>query len=154
MEKQVCLKFSLDDAFLVRLTPGQDIFDEIRSVAAKTSSGRLAVLSGLGSLTGVVFRNLESGIEKPVSQEKTVAFEGDGPYELLTIQGNVIPMGEETVVHIHVTLGTPTGTVIGGHLFSAKVFTTTEIVCADLPLDHVYREKSPETGLTEIVAKE
>ena len=154
METQVCLEFSLADAFLVRLTPGQDIFDEVTSLAARTPSGRLAILSGLGSLTGIVFRNLKPEIAKPVSQEKTEPFEGVGPYELLSIQGNVIPMAEEKVVHIHVTLGTPAGTVIGGHLFAAKVFTTTELVCVELPLESLFRQRSSDTGLTEIVCRE
>jgi len=154
MESQVCLGFSLANAFMVRLTPGQDIFDEVKSLAARTSSGRLAILSGLGSVSDVQFRNLKDAITRPVSLDKTVLFEGVGPYELLSIVGNVLPMGEEQVVHIHVTLGTSPGPVIGGHLFAARVFTTTELVCVELPGDSLFRERSSVTGLTEIVCND
>ena len=151
MESQVRVDFPLTTATIARLVPGQEIFEAVKSLAARTSSGRLAILSGLGSLTDVVFRNLKPRIARPVSLEKTVPFEGPGPYELLSVQGNVLPMDQEQVVHIHVTLGTPSGEVIGGHLFAAKVFTTTELICVELPLKSLFRERSPVTGLTEIV---
>jgi len=151
-EKSIRLNFSPAAAFLIRLTPGQNLFEALKSLAADSPSRRIALLSGIGSLTNVAFRNLKAGIERPVSQDKTVLFESSGPYELVSVQGTVIPSAEELVVHLHASLGTPSGAVIGGHMTAATVFTTTELVCLELPLGSLQRRRSEETGLVEMVA--
>ncbi len=152
MGKTVRLDFSPAAATILRLTPGLDLFKELKSLADATESRRIAVVSGIGSVTDVAFRNLKAGIERPVSQEKTVLFETAGPYELLSIQGTVMPSAQELVVHLHALLGTPSGAVMGGHITAATVFTTAELICVELPLGNLHRRRSEETGLVEMVA--
>ena len=64
--------------------------------------------------------------------------EAYGPFELLTLEGDVVPLvGEfgdlkdgDLVLHLHCTLGTAYGNLFGGHLFKATIFTTTELFLA------------------------
>jgi hypothetical protein len=118
------------------------------------------VLSGIGSLCDVAFRDLKPGIELPVNVDKTNLMEEHGPFELLTLEGNVVPLvgtfGDlkegDLVLHLHCTLGTAYGNLFGGHLFKATVFTTTEIFIAKIKNSQVRKKQGPVTGLTEMRA--
>src|SRR5690606_4470388 len=48
-------------------------------------------------------------------------------YELLSLVGNVSWLGDQPVVHVHVTLGDTEFRVFGGHLFEAEVAVTAEV---------------------------
>jgi predicted DNA-binding protein with PD1-like motif len=58
-------------------------------------------------------------------------------------------MDDEPVVHLHGVLGMPDGSVIGGHLFEARVFTTLELFIAGLEDTDLHKQRSEVTGLTE-----
>jgi predicted DNA-binding protein with PD1-like motif len=81
-----------------------------------------------------------------------------GPYELLTMEGNIVPLvgtfgtlrDGDLVIHLHVTLGTSYGNLFGGHLFKAPIFTTTEIFLAKIKNSNVKKKQSAVTGLTEM----
>jgi predicted DNA-binding protein with PD1-like motif len=47
---------------------------------------------------------------------------------LLSLNGNLALYGDAPFYHVHVALGLRDGTVRGGHLFSATVRPTTELV--------------------------
>ena len=109
-------------------------FRNLLRSARKAILNKPVIISGIGSLCDVAFRDLKTGIDLSVNVNKTNLMEEYGPFELLTLEGNVVPLvGEfgnlkdgDPVVHLHATLGTAYGNVFGGHLFKATVFTTTE----------------------------
>jgi predicted DNA-binding protein with PD1-like motif len=119
---------------------------------------RAVILSGIGSLCDVAFRDLKTGIELPVNVDKTNLMKEYGPFELLTLEGSVVPLvGEfgalkhgDPVLHLHATLGTAYGNIFGGHLFEATIFTTTEIFIAKVKNSSVKKKQSTVTGLTEM----
>jgi predicted DNA-binding protein with PD1-like motif len=119
---------------------------------------RAVILSGIGSLCDVAFRDLKTGIELPVNVDKTNLMKEYGPFELLTLEGSVVPLvGEfgalkhgDLVLHLHATLGTAYGNIFGGHLFEATIFTTTEIFIAKVKNSSVRKKQSTVTGLTEM----
>jgi len=92
--------------------------------------------------------------------DKTNLMEEYGPFELLTLEGNIVPLvGEfgnlkdgDLVLHLHCTLGTAYGTPFGGHLFKATIFTTTELFLARVKNSQVKKKQSAVTGLTEMRA--
>jgi predicted DNA-binding protein with PD1-like motif len=90
-----------------------------------------------------------------VGLENTNEIEEAGPFELLSLEGNVFPSdGEgEPIIHLHVMLGSPSGSVMGGHLLKATVFTTTEIVIGKIVGSSVYKVKSDVTGLMELLKR-
>ena len=115
----------------------------------ETPLGRTDPLDGIGSLEDVTMRDLKSAIQRPVSLDKTNEIIRQGPFELLSLEGSVVPMDGEPVVHLHGVLGMPDGSVIGGHLFEARVFTTLELFIVGLEDTDLHKRRSAVTGLTE-----
>jgi len=151
-------KVDLSEACFTRLRPGEDLFQRLVEVCKENNIERAVILSAIGSLCDIAFRDLKTGIDLPVNVDKTNLMEEYGPFELLTLEGNVVPlMGEfgalkhgDLVVHLHATLGTAYGNVFGGHLFKATVFTTTEVFLAKMKNSSVKKKQSTVTGLTEM----
>ena len=148
----------LSEAYFMRFRPGEDLFERIKDVAKEKSIERATILSGIGSLCDVAFRDLKTGIDLPVNLDKTNLLEEYGPFELLTLEGNIVPLvGEfgdlkdgDPVIHLHCTLGTAYGNLFGGHLFKATVFTTTELFIAKVKNSQVKKKQGTVTGLTEM----
>jgi uncharacterized protein len=147
-------RIDLSEAFLTRLKPEEDLFAKISEIYKEVGAEQLVILSAIGSLKDVEFRDLKTGIGLPVSLEKTNLMVEHGPFELLSLEGNVVPMAGEPVLHLHTILGSSFGQVIGGHLFKGTVFTTTELWFAKVKGTKVHKDKSPLTGLTELNVEE
>ncbi|MEO0076920.1 MAG: PPC domain-containing DNA-binding protein [candidate division WOR-3 bacterium] len=67
-------------------------------------------------------------------------------YEFASLIGNISYLGKEPVVHIHCTIGPIDFTTYCGHLFSAKVGATCEIVITAFD-KKIIRKADPGTGL-------
>lgn len=158
MEPKFLEKVDLSEVYFTRLRPGEDLFAGITELCKKNNIDRAVILSGIGSLCDVGFRDLKTGIDFPVITDKTNLMEEYGPFELLTLEGSIVPLvGEfgalkegDLVLHLHCTLGTAYGTPFGGHLFKATIFTTTELFLARVKNSQVKKKKSVVTGLTEM----
>jgi len=160
MEPKFLEKVDLSEVYFTRLRPGEDLFAGITELCKKNNIERAVILSAIGSLCYVAFRDLKTGIELPVKLDKTNLMEEYGPFELLTLEGSIVPLvGEfgdlkdgDLVLHLHCTLGTAYGTLFGGHLFKATIFTTTELFLARVKNSQVKKKQSAVTGLTEMRA--
>lgn len=158
MEPMFLDKVDLSEVYFVRFRPGEDLFRRITEVCKEKNVERGVILSAIGSLCEVGFRDLKTGIDLPVNTDKTNLMEEYGPYELLTLEGSIVPLvgtfgtlkDGDPVVHLHATLGTAYGNLFGGHLFKATVFTTTEIFLANIKNSSVQKKQSAVTGLTEM----
>ena len=69
--------------------------------------------------------------------------------ELLSLIGDIAEIDGEPQVHAHVTVGRSDGTAHGGHLLSALVRPTCEVVLTESP-KHLRKEIDPESGLAVI----
>ena len=147
-------RIDLSETFVTRLKPEEDLFAKISEIYKEVGAEQLVILSAIGSLKDVEFRDLKTGIALPVSLEKTNLMVEHGPFELLSLEGNVVPMAGQPVLHLHTILGSSFGQVIGGHLFKGTVFTTTELWFAKVKGTKVHKDKSPLTGLTELNVEE
>ncbi len=148
-EERLVEEVDLGRGYVVRLFPGDDFFPTITRLLRALGLSRGAFLSAIGSMVNASFRNLQSGAELPVSLEKTSIKESSGPFELLSLEGNFVPMGAELQFNVHVMLGQQDGSVVGGHLFSGTVYTTMEIVLVELRRSGVIKGVSAQTGLPE-----
>lgn len=148
-------KVKIDGIILSRLMPNEDLFTNLKKIAKDHGIERGVILSAIGSLKNVVFRNVKTNAGMPVKPENTNEIEEKGPFELLSLEGNFFPSesDKEPIIHLHVMLGSPSGSVKGGHLFKANVFTTTEIVIGKIADSSSYRAKSDVTGLMELLKK-
>ena len=69
--------------------------------------------------------------------------------EVLSVIGDVALDRGEPKVHAHVVVGLPDGQTRGGHLLSARVWPTLELVLTESPR-HLRKRHDPETGLALI----
>jgi predicted DNA-binding protein with PD1-like motif len=73
----------------------------------------------------------------------------DEQVELLSLIGDVALEGDDPQVHAHLVVGRRDGAAHGGHLPSATVRPTCEIVVTENP-QHLQKQIDPESGLALI----
>ena len=124
--------------YTFRLSPGQDLLDDIDAFVMQKHIEAGCVLSGVGSLTHAVLR---------LANRETLN-EYTGYFEIVSITGLVSMHGS----HVHISISDGDGVTIGGHLVSGcKIYTTAEIVIAAFS-DVVYkREFAEDSGYDELV---
>ena len=135
--------------YVARFTPDQDLFDRLKEILDERGLARIVVLSGIGSVQDVTMRDLKDGIDRPINLGKTNEIVSKGPFELLSLEGSVVPMDGSPIIHLHGVMGMPDGSVTGGHLFHARVFSTLELFIAGVAGTDLHKQPSPITGLNE-----
>ena len=120
--------------FLARVMPGESLMGGFRRILDVHRIQRAVILSGIGSLVEARFLGVQPGAKRPFGPKRITQLEAQGPFEILTLEGNIFPSGHTQIVHLHVALGTSDGKVIGGHLVDGEVYTTVELFLA--ALDH------------------
>ena len=148
-------KVKLDGLILSRLMPGDDLFASLKKIVKDHGIERGIIISAIGSLKNVVFVNVRPHTGIPVKTEDMIEIEEGGPFELLSLEGNFFPSQEdgEPVIHLHAILGTSSGSVSGGHLLKATVFTTAEIILGTLAGSSVCKAKSDVTRRMELLKR-
>jgi predicted DNA-binding protein with PD1-like motif len=142
-------KVDLAGLYVARFTPGQDLFGRLTEIMGQHDLERVVVLSGIGSLQDVTMRDLKDGIGLPINLDKTNEIVNAGPFELLSLEGSVVPMDGNPIIHLHGVMGMPDGSVIGGHLFEGTVFSTLELFIAGVGGTDLRKQPSSTTGLNE-----
>lgn len=127
------LKAKSGENWVVRLQDGERLPEALRELG-----GFGMVVCGVGMLREVVFGFWDG---KGYREEHLTT-----PVELLSLQGNIGEGPEGVVVHLHVVVGKEGGEAVGGHLLSAVVHNTAEILVVGVPGVRLLRR--PEaTGL-------
>ena len=128
-----------DHAIVVRIDRGEEIHQQLRSVCLQEKV-TLASVSGIGAINDLV-----SGVW---DVEKKAYFSNhfQGVYEVTNLTGTITTMNGEYYPHLHISAGDAQGHVVGGHLNSAVVSATSEIVL-HLIDGTVERKFDPEVGL-------
>lgn len=160
MEPRFLEKVDLSEVYFTRLQPGDDLFKRIPEICREVGMERAVILSGIGSVRDVAFADPKPGVDIPIVNFNDLfnVIEEKGPFELLTLTGNVMPLvgtfGDlkegDLVLHAHVTLSSQYGQTIGGHLRKATVWTTCELFLAKVKDSRVRKKKSTVTGLAEM----
>jgi predicted DNA-binding protein with PD1-like motif len=127
-------------AVAVRLRPGDDLRQRLFAVARAAGVRAGAVVTCVGSLTAARLRF--AGRSEPA--------ELAGPFEIVGLVGTLDPAGG----HLHVCLSDQDGKTVGGHLLDGcPVFTTAEVVIADVSGLEFDRQPDPATGYRELVVR-
>ncbi|MBD3319315.1 DUF296 domain-containing protein [Candidatus Woesearchaeota archaeon] len=122
----------------IRLTPGQDLKEELGRIASVHQIRAGIVLTCVGSLTKATLR---------LADETIQSF--DGPFEIVSVVGTLCQDG----LHLHASLADSKGIVIGGHLKKGcLVHTTAEIVIAVIERVVFKRLFDNRTGFKELVS--
>ena len=119
---------------VIRMVDGEDLVAELLSICVEGA----VVLGGIGMV-----RDARFGYWNGSEYEEHAVSE---PTELLSMQGNIALREGERMVHCHVTVARRDGSVTGGHLISAIVANTAEIVLG-LPSGIVLERRLDANGL-------
>jgi uncharacterized protein len=131
--------------FLVVFDTGDDVPEDLLRFARQAGiEGASFTAIGAFEEATLAFFDLERKdyLEIPVREQ----------VEVLAMVGNIGVHGDELKVHAHVTLGTRDGTARGGHLLSARVRPTLEMVVRETP-SPIRRTMDEATGLPLIDAE-
>jgi predicted DNA-binding protein with PD1-like motif len=121
----------------LRLHPACDLRREIERIVSALPEQSGFVLSGIGSLT-------QANLRFAAAESPTLLVE---PLEVLSLAGTVTPEG----AHLHASVSTGSGRVLGGHLaYGCLVRTTAEILVAVLPEWKLSREHDSASGYEEL----
>lgn len=124
----------------LRLEPGEDLRAGLEAFVAEHDIVAAAVLTCVGSLRPARLR-LAGGNE---------IAEIEGPLEIVSCVATLSKHG----CHVHIAVADEQGRVSGGHLSTgSRVYTTAEIVLAELPHFEFRREPDAATGYRELVIR-
>jgi hypothetical protein len=129
--------------FVVVLARGEEILSSLKSFAKEEGLSD-ASFKAIGALSRVELGWFDWEIKKYQTAVKL-----DEQVELLSLIGDIATKDSEPQVHAHLVIGRADGTAHGGHLLSATVCPTCELVLTESPreLKKVY---DPESGLALI----
>ncbi|MFO0810426.1 MAG: PPC domain-containing DNA-binding protein [Gemmataceae bacterium] len=126
--------------YAVRLKPGQDLKQELLAFARRHDLKAAAVVTGVGSLTDVALRYAN----------KPDAAKLRGHFEIVSLVGTLDPAGG----HLHLSVSDGEGRTVGGHLLDGcVVYTTAEVVIAELTGLTFGREVDPTFGYKELTVR-
>jgi len=131
-----------DKLLFVRLFPNEDVHWELKKICRKHKVETAVVLSGLGQL-----KQFQLGYYKEEGDYTPQEFQK--PHELLSLTGSISNQEGEYNLHLHAVLGDEEKNVVGGHLISAKVEVTNEIVLlkTDLKIKRILEETTGLEGM-------
>ncbi|MGA2867923.1 MAG: PPC domain-containing DNA-binding protein [Verrucomicrobiota bacterium] len=118
---------------------GEDVMEGLERLAQELELGATQ-LTGIGAFSDAIlgYFNFENRDYKKISVTEQV--------EVLSLIGNVTWNEGKRQVHAHVILGRSDATTLGGHLISATVRPTLEIILTESP-QHLERKFDPAAGL-------
>mgnify|MGYP005814650289 CR=1 FL=1 len=126
----------------VIFAPGDDPMVGLGNFAAEHNI-HAAQITGIGSLESAEIEWLNHQTKK--FKAMTITHQ----HEVLSFLGNISVYQNKPVVHVHVALGDGSGHAHGGHLITAKVWPTLEVIVNEFPSAMVKRP-APELGITVI----
>jgi len=133
------------NTILLKLVDGDDLFPSLEAAAAAHKVENGTVLWGIGML-----QDFEIGFFGANGYEKHALRDR---HELLSLHGS-IAIHADPKLHLHVALGRPDHTVIGGHLFHAKTAVLNEIQIERFDSIRLNRGFNEKTGLRELIFDE
>ncbi|MGI6225348.1 MAG: PPC domain-containing DNA-binding protein [Peptococcales bacterium] len=140
---------SLGKIHAFRLTPDSDLLESLEEFIVENNIKTGLILSGVASLKQAVLRNPKLFPDSfPMTDAYRVLTKLQCPLELLSLSGNITELDGKPFVHAHIVIskGDDDGLAFGGHLDKGCIiFSTAEIIIAEINDMKITREKSLET---------
>ena len=137
--------------FIIKVLPGESLVGCLRQFIDKEKIHYAVILSAIGSVKNVRLNDIMSGAKLPITAARLIPHEIEGPLELLSMSGNIVPVGSSSLdCHMHITASKASGDVVGGHMADAEVFATCEIVLTELVVEGIHRHLSKSGGTPTI----
>jgi len=125
--------------WILRIDKGEEIVETLAQFCREKGI-RLGTVSGIGAAGRTTIGLFETRTKEYVRKEMV------GDHEITSLTGNISRMNDEVYLHLHINLSDPDCHTFGGHLNSAVVSATCEVVICVLD-GEVNREFSEEIGL-------
>ena len=109
------------DTFVIRIDKGEEIVESLRTVCEKEGI-RLGWVKGIGAVNDVTIGLFETASKTYISKRL------QGDYEITGLLGNISRMDGKPYLHLHINISGADYNVLGGHLNSATVSATCEII--------------------------
>jgi len=139
-ERQISVTPSAARFYAFRLKPGEDLLEGIRAVVNTLELKAVSIVSCVGSLTRANLRFAHTG----------VFVERTGHFEIVSLVGTVDAKGE----HLHISISDCVGTTLGAHFGpGSSVYTTAEVVIAELTDLSFRREMCDKSGYEELIVE-
>ncbi len=129
--------------FIIILDSGEEILSSLKSFAKEQR------LSGSSFKAIGALSQAELGWFNWETKEYQTAVNLKEQIELLSLIGDITLQGSEPQVHAHLVVGRSDGTAHGGHLLSATVRPTCELILTESPA-HLQKQIAPESGIALI----
>jgi len=129
--------------FVLILDTGDELLSSLKNFA-QTEHLSASSFKAIGALSAV-----ELGWFNWESKKYQTAVRLEEQVELLSLIGDIALKEGEPQVHAHLVVGRRDGTAHGGHLLTAIVRPTCEIVITESP-QHLQKEIDPESGIALI----
>ncbi|BDU77937.1 PPC domain-containing DNA-binding protein [Mesoterricola sediminis] len=141
--------------FIIKIEPGANLAESILAFAACKELPFASLVSAVGSVRNVVFRDIQTGAHLPMTEPRIRTHRVEGPLEMLGLQGNIAPGPERRLHGQFYFLGSKaSGEVVGGRLVEAEVFGTCEIVLAEYLVQGIERYHSASSGVDTLYFEE
>ena len=128
--------------YVIRLDKGEEIVESLKQFCV-VSGVQLATVCGIGAVTRATISIYELNARQYHMRDLM------GDHEITNLTGNISMMNEEVYLHLHVNLSDVNQNTWGGHLNSAYVGGTCEIV-VDVIDGELNREFDEQVGLNLI----
>ena len=125
--------------WIVRIDKGEEVIQTIKKVC-EDNKIKLGSLSGIGATDKVTVGLFNTKGKQYQSQELI------GDYEITNLSGNISTMNGEIYLHLHIGLSDSKYNAYGGHLNSAVISGTGEIVIEEIE-GEIERNFNEEVGL-------
>ena len=141
--------------FVLKIKPGEPLEARLLAFARAVDLKHAVIVSAVGSIQDLEFRGIKAGAKLPITPPRMHLHQVAGPLELLGLTGNIMPDEQgELSCHLHVMAARSSGDVLGGHLFSARVFATCEVVLSELLAEGLERHLSRTGGVPTVFIEE
>ncbi|MFN7991088.1 MAG: PPC domain-containing DNA-binding protein [Candidatus Micrarchaeia archaeon] len=124
---------------LIRLDDGDEIIASLKAVCGKENVAS-ALVSGIGAARKAEIAHFDTK-EKRYNTKKF-----EGMLEIVSLSGNITQLDDGPAAHLHIAISRHDYSTLSGHLMSAEVYPTCEIVL--LPYSaKITRKHDGKTGL-------
>jgi len=134
--------FVLGASYVVRLDAGEKIVETLKALCERDAIGG-GFFQGLGAVSEAEIGHFDPG----TNEYGWVRL--SGPYEIVSLYGNITTVDGKPFIHAHIALGDKTFAVRGGHLKEAVVSVTCEITLTRFR-DDIGRMRDAGSGLWKL----
>jgi predicted DNA-binding protein with PD1-like motif len=136
--------------FFLELMPGESLAGCLKQFIQQERIDCAVIVSAIGSVKNVRLNDIKTGAKLPITAARLTPHEIEGPLELLSLAGNIVPSETGISCHLHIIASKSSGDVVGGHLHDAEVYATCEIVLSELLIEGIERRLSKSAGVPTI----